>query len=229
MGGRAVEGTGLENRQGATPRGFESHPIRQRALFSDATACQCRRWSGMSKAMSVSRSRLRNLGWRRAWWVAISIWLLICIMLTSYIFPTAARLRAAWTTASYQTLIRDRQTIDAADAECKKLTSASNYSASLICIDNVLHMRYAYQDRLNGLTSYGEKQADVERLPDQFFAMAEGIMLWAVPSFGLYLLGVVVGRLKTRAEKPLHRPTTTCVEGEMFRWPDRTRRKPSSG
>jgi hypothetical protein len=28
MGGRAVEGTGLENRQGATPRGFESHPIR---------------------------------------------------------------------------------------------------------------------------------------------------------------------------------------------------------
>jgi hypothetical protein len=29
MGGRAVEGTGLENRQGATPRGFESHPIRQ--------------------------------------------------------------------------------------------------------------------------------------------------------------------------------------------------------
>ena len=29
MGGRAVEGSGLENRQGATPRGFESHPIRQ--------------------------------------------------------------------------------------------------------------------------------------------------------------------------------------------------------
>ena len=31
MGGRAVEGTGLENRQAATPRGFESHPIRQPA------------------------------------------------------------------------------------------------------------------------------------------------------------------------------------------------------
>ena len=28
MGGRAVDGSGLENRQGATPRGFESHPIR---------------------------------------------------------------------------------------------------------------------------------------------------------------------------------------------------------
>ena len=30
MGGRAVEGTGLENRQGSSPRGFESHPIRHR-------------------------------------------------------------------------------------------------------------------------------------------------------------------------------------------------------
>ncbi len=29
MGGRVVDGSGLENRQGATPRGFESHPIRQ--------------------------------------------------------------------------------------------------------------------------------------------------------------------------------------------------------
>ncbi len=30
MGGRVVEGTGLENRQGfIAPRGFESHPIRQ--------------------------------------------------------------------------------------------------------------------------------------------------------------------------------------------------------
>ena len=33
MGGRAVDGSGLENRQGATPRGFESHPIRQRTYF----------------------------------------------------------------------------------------------------------------------------------------------------------------------------------------------------
>jgi hypothetical protein len=28
MGGRAVEGSGLENRQPARARGFESHPIR---------------------------------------------------------------------------------------------------------------------------------------------------------------------------------------------------------
>ena len=28
MGGRAVEGTGLENRQSESSRGFESHPIR---------------------------------------------------------------------------------------------------------------------------------------------------------------------------------------------------------
>ncbi len=33
MGGRAVEGTGLENRQGLiAPRGFESHPIRHIAF-----------------------------------------------------------------------------------------------------------------------------------------------------------------------------------------------------
>ena len=30
MGGRAAEGTGLENRQGSLPRGFESHPIRRK-------------------------------------------------------------------------------------------------------------------------------------------------------------------------------------------------------
>ena len=30
MGGRAAEGTGLENRQGSLPRGFESHPIRHK-------------------------------------------------------------------------------------------------------------------------------------------------------------------------------------------------------
>jgi hypothetical protein len=28
-GGRAVDGSGLENRQGESPRGFESHPLRQ--------------------------------------------------------------------------------------------------------------------------------------------------------------------------------------------------------
>ena len=28
-GGRVVDGSGLENRQGASPRGFESHPLRQ--------------------------------------------------------------------------------------------------------------------------------------------------------------------------------------------------------
>src|SRR5438874_7005082 len=31
-GGRAVDGSGLENRQGASPRGFESHPLRQSIL-----------------------------------------------------------------------------------------------------------------------------------------------------------------------------------------------------
>jgi hypothetical protein len=36
MGGRAVEGTGLENRQGATPRGFESHPIRHNMAGASA-------------------------------------------------------------------------------------------------------------------------------------------------------------------------------------------------
>ena len=36
MGGRAVEGSGLENRQGATPRGFESHPIRHKPAPSGA-------------------------------------------------------------------------------------------------------------------------------------------------------------------------------------------------
>jgi hypothetical protein len=28
-GGRVVDGSGLENRQGASPRGFESHPLRR--------------------------------------------------------------------------------------------------------------------------------------------------------------------------------------------------------
>tara|TARA_Y100000814_G_C12301776_1_gene391981 strand:+ start:900 stop:1073 length:174 start_codon:yes stop_codon:yes gene_type:complete len=34
MGTQVVEGTGLENRQGATPRGFESHPIRHQSIPS---------------------------------------------------------------------------------------------------------------------------------------------------------------------------------------------------
>ena len=34
MGGRVVEGTGLENQRRATYRGFESHPIR--FFFTDA-------------------------------------------------------------------------------------------------------------------------------------------------------------------------------------------------
>ena len=33
-GGRAVDGSGLENRQGASPRGFESHPLRARKASS---------------------------------------------------------------------------------------------------------------------------------------------------------------------------------------------------
>jgi hypothetical protein len=43
MGGRAVEGTGLENRQGATPRGFESHPIRHTMAGASATISASRR------------------------------------------------------------------------------------------------------------------------------------------------------------------------------------------
>ena len=39
-GGRVVDGSGLENRQGASPRGFESHPLRQTEL----RICDCRSW-----------------------------------------------------------------------------------------------------------------------------------------------------------------------------------------
>ena len=39
-GGRVVDGSGLENRQGASPRGFESHPLRQTEL----RICDCRLW-----------------------------------------------------------------------------------------------------------------------------------------------------------------------------------------
>ncbi len=99
-------------------------------------------------------------------------------------------------------------------------------AASLMCTDDVLHMKYAYQDRLNGLTAYGERQAREERLPDQLFAVAEAIALWAVPSFGLYLVGLGIAWLKNRAAKSPYRPAATSVEGEMFRWPDRTRRRP---
>ena len=35
-----VDGSGLENRQGASPRGFESHPLRQTEL----RICDCRLW-----------------------------------------------------------------------------------------------------------------------------------------------------------------------------------------
>lgn len=31
-GGRVVDGSGLENRQGESPRGFESHPLRHSIL-----------------------------------------------------------------------------------------------------------------------------------------------------------------------------------------------------
>jgi len=154
----------------------------------------------MSQAMIMSRLGLANIRWQRAWCIAICVWLVGCILITGYRFPTEARLRAAWAAASYQTLIRDRQTIDAADAECEKLATDAHYSASLICADDVLHMTYAYQDRLSGLVAYGEMLAQEERLPDQFFVVAGGIALWAVPSFGLYLIGFAIEKLKSRAE-----------------------------
>ncbi len=132
----------------------------------------------MSKIIANFRVRLASLRWRRASCIIVLVWLVACILITGYNFPTQARLRAAWAAASYQTLIRDRQTIDAADGECRSLTSMA---ASLMCTDDVLHMKYAYQDRLNGLTAYGERQAREERLPDQLFAVAEAIALWAVP------------------------------------------------
>src|SRR5450759_2941417 len=43
-GGRAVDGSGLENRQGASPRGFESHPLRQvqeLSIVVDPTCNSC--------------------------------------------------------------------------------------------------------------------------------------------------------------------------------------------
>ena len=41
-GGRAVEGSGLENRQGESLRGFESHPLRQGTEFSWGLAARAR-------------------------------------------------------------------------------------------------------------------------------------------------------------------------------------------
>src|SRR4051812_31795840 len=39
-GGRVVDGSGLENRQGASPRGFESHPLRHcKNLSPTSLAC----------------------------------------------------------------------------------------------------------------------------------------------------------------------------------------------
>ena len=38
-GGRVVDGSGLENRQGASPRGFESHPLRQLNCGSAIVDC----------------------------------------------------------------------------------------------------------------------------------------------------------------------------------------------
>jgi hypothetical protein len=100
------------------------------------------------------------------------------------------------------------------------------YSASLLCIDDVLHMRYAYQDRLNGLISYGDKQAREELLPNQMFAVAEGIALWVIPPFCLYMFGLSVARLKKRVEQPPYQVSGQTVAQDVFRWPDRTRRKP---
>jgi hypothetical protein len=157
--------------------------------------------------------------WWGAWAIVVFIWLLGCILITGYDSSTEAKLCAAWTAVSYQTLSRDGAVIDAAEAEFRILTSAS---ASLMCIDDVLHMKYAYQDRLDGLNSYGEKQAQKERLPDQCLAVATGMVLWAVPSFGLYLLGAGIGRLIRRVEKPLCRPSRTAAM--VFLWPDRTHR-----
>jgi hypothetical protein len=34
-GGRVVDGSGLENRQGASPRGFESHPLRHAQIIAN--------------------------------------------------------------------------------------------------------------------------------------------------------------------------------------------------
>jgi len=175
--------------------------------------------------MIVFRLRLTNLQWRHAWCIATCIWLLGSILITAYRFPTEEKLRAAWTAASYQTLIGDRETIEAADAQCRDLASASE---SLMCIDNVLWMKSAYRDKLDGLISYGEKRAQEERLPDQFFAVAEVLVLWAVPSFGLYLLGVGIPWAKKRAEKPAYQNAAQAGSAEVFRWPDRTRRKPRS-
>jgi hypothetical protein len=173
------------------------------------------------------RLRFANLNrWQRAWCIAVSIWLVACILITGYHFPTEARLRAGWAVASYQTLSGDRKTIDAADAECRSLSSTA---ASLICADDVLHMKYAYRDRLNGLTSYGEKQAQEERLPDQLFTIAEGIVLWAIPSLGLYLFAVSISWAKKRVNTPANPASEPAETGDVFRWPDRTRRKRRSG
>lgn len=184
----------------------------------------------MSKLITSLRLRLVSLNrWQLAWCIAACVWLLVSILITAYNFPTEARLRADWTSASERTLIGEKAMIASVDEECRKLASTSDYSASLMCIDNVLRMKSVYQDRLNGLAAYGEKRAQDERLPDQFSAVAHGIAWWAVPAFGLYLVGLVIRRLNTKSEKPLHRPTEQAVARDVFRWPDRTRRKSRSG
>src|ERR1700722_8377291 len=122
----------------------------------------------MSKLITSLRLRLANLNrWQLAWSIAACTWLLVCILITAHNFPTEASLRAGWTTASERTLIGEKAMIDSVDEKCRKLASTPDYSASLMCIDNVLRMKSVYQDRLNGLAAYGAKRAQDEHLPDQ--------------------------------------------------------------
>jgi hypothetical protein len=59
-GGRAVEGSGLENRQGESPRGFESHPLRQHRAGNLRQNRAETRSAALERASQASPASQRN-------------------------------------------------------------------------------------------------------------------------------------------------------------------------
>jgi hypothetical protein len=153
------------------------------------------------KVMANLRLRLETLnGWQRAWCISVLIWLLGCVAITGYNFPTEP--------AKVDTFMPSAPTFHgeyvlSGENLCGKWNPEKGSEDERRCqeIERELAPGGWYDEEKWHITRR-EEQAQEELNSAQLSIVERGIALWVVPSIGLYLLGMGISWTKRGFQKP---------------------------
>jgi hypothetical protein len=150
------------------------------------------------------RSRLGALnGWQRAWCVVVLIWLLVCVAFTYYNLPTSNKLLILYDSILRDSVLIDgKKQVDHLSTECHKFLAVDDPVKYLACIKLSGETRRIYEKNLQEHFDNVNMMIEKNLLTEQLWAMGTGVVLWIIPSIGLYLFGMSVAWTKKGYKHP---------------------------